>query len=439
MTDKNKPPTSLNPAYVKIREQIRTESIIFKQKGDLYATALTLTAEDCFEKGYLQRNALGLIRQIELLVTGKDSLSLYKEAGMAYHLAKKQNIKNISGIKEYLEKTLAKVGASRMPPQILGSVAYFLKQHDATLKIFNVFQTSLINKLDDLINKGNLNAVIDLSVGIKNMRAQQCKWLSEQSLKALDRCSLERVAKLTVIFPKETSYWKKLEQLTNENNGTSSIYPDIAFSLFEAQKIINSNIPGASLKNILSELKKVDSSWSRLITDMEAQSITIDATELHQLPNFSPHQDVWILLGLLEAGRAKTVQVNEGDYQGYLYYAGWQDKGCAIMNKKSFVALILLATAYAAYVGALFQMSEMGLRETIADLSLDNFTNMDGIRMILQNPWWQFVIGMLWMFIFCWRLISRGKITFWQIIISWPMLFPFYKLLQWIIHMAKGE
>ena len=421
-------PHSYNPLYLSLKEQISTENIIFKQKNDYYTTALTLTAEDCFKKTYIKDSTKDLVREVTGLVKDAKTLTYFKEAGLVLSLAKKYSVGGTDEIRKYLEGCLKTVGSTGTPPQILGSVGYFLRVNGSQLDNFDTFQSSLSNKLDGYISKGNLNAVVDISIGLKSLTSNQEGWIKGQVEAKLDSLALERISKLVILFNNEDGYISKLEESLSDNLG-SATYPDIGFSIFEAQKIINSNIPNTSLKNILIELKKVDSSWSKMITNMESEGITIDVAQLHKVPNFSPHQDIWSLLGLSLSGRAKTVQVSEKDYQGFLDYSGRKNKSYRNVSVLSFIALLVVAVLQTIYVYYLFDTKSVGLQDTVKNLSLQNyFLDIESTYFIFINPWLQLGVALIWIPVLTWRLVIKGRLTFMSIILSWPVLLPFYEV-----------
>ncbi len=421
-------PHSYNPLYLSLKDQISTENIIFKQKNDYYTTALTLTSEVCFKKSYIKDSTNDLIKMVTGLIKGTETLSYFKEAGLVLSLAKKYNIGGTVEIQKYLESCLKTVGSTSTPPQILGSVGYFLRVSKSCPNNFDVFQAALSNKLDGYISSGNLNAVVDISIGLNSLKSNQVDWIKRQVEAKLDSLALERISKLVILFSNEDSYISKLEELLSDNLG-SATYPNIGFSIFEAQKIINSNIPNASLKNILIELKKVDSSWSKMITNMESEGITIDLAQLHKVPNFSPHQDIWSLLGLSLSGRAKTVQVSEKDYQGFLDYSGRTSKSYRNISILSFIALLMVAVLQTIYVYYLFDTKIVDLQDTAKNLSLQNyFLDIKSTYFIFINPWLQLGVALIWIPVLTWRLVIKGRLTFMSIILSWPVLLPFYEI-----------
>lgn len=421
-----------NPLYLSLKEQVSTENIIFKYKNDYYTTALTLTAENCFKKRYIKDSTKYLIGEVNKLIGDKKTLTYFKEAGVVLSLANKYGISGTSEIQKYMEECLRTVGDTSTPPQILGSVGYFLRVSGNNPDNFDTFQISLSNKLDKYISSGNLNAVIDISIGLKSLKPDQKHWIKKRAEEKLGSLALERISKLIILFNQENGYVEKLEESLSDNLG-SATYPDIGFSIFEAQKIINSNIPNTSLKNILIELKKVDPSWSKMITNMESEGITIDVAQLHKVPNFSPHQDVWSLLGLELSDRARTVQIGEKEYQGFLDYSDRTSRSYRNINIISIAALLVLAILQTVYVYYLFDTRTVGLDNTLKNLSLQNcLLDIKSTYFIFINPWLQLGVALIWIPVLTWRLIVKGRLTIMNIILSWPVLLPFYELAKTI-------
>lgn len=420
-------PQSYNPLYLSLKEQITTENVIFKQKNDYYTTALTLTVEDSFKKSYIKESIRELIEYVKPLVVDYESLTYFKESGLIVSLSQKYKISGTGEIKKYLERCLASVGTTNTPPQILGGVAYFLRLNSTQLNNFDQFQSALSDKLSSYIAGGNINAAIDISIGINSLTPNQEDWIKQRSLEKLDSLAIERISKLVILFANEPIYIEKLEELLSNSLG-SDTYPDIGFSIFEAQKIINSNIPNASLKNILIELKKVDSSWSKMIANMETEGITIDVAQLHKIPNFSPHQDVWSLLGLTLSGRSKTVQISEKDYREYLDYSSKTKKTYKNINVISLASILAIAILQTVYVYYLFDTRSVGFQDTLKNLSIQNcFLDLNSTYFIFINPWLQLGVTLIWIPVLLSRLIVKGHLTFISIILSWPILLPFYE------------
>lgn len=430
-------PNSYNPLYLALRDQISTENVIFKQKQDLYATALTLTATNCFKKGYIKDNTKDLIIAVKSLIKDTKSLTYFKESGIIFSLAKKHSVGGTKEIKEYLEECFKTVGKSNTPPQILGSVGYFLNEHKSSLDNYEFFQVALSDKVNGFISNNNLNAAIDSSIGIANFSDEQKEWLKKQASTKLKSLAVERISKLVILF-NEDDYVKALEEALTESLG-SVTYPDIGFSIFEAQKIINSNIPNTSLSNILTELKKVDASWSKMITNMESEGITIDVAQLHKVPTFSPHQDVWSLIGLESSGRAQTVQIATKEYKDFVNYLSKTDKSYRRVSVFSVATLLFIAVLQALYTYLLFDLKDTGFLDTLKNLSLQNsLLDVKSIYFIFVNPWLQLGVGLIWIPVLFWRLAAKGRLTLLDILLSWPVLLPFYEAGKWIKERASN-
>ncbi len=421
-------PKSYNPLYLSLKEQIATENVIFKQKNDFYTTALTLTAEDAFKHSYIKESLRELIGNIRPLIADSDSLTYFKESGLIVSLSQKYKVSGTNEIKKYLEKCLVSIATTNTPPQILGSVGYFLKLNSAQLNNFSQFQSSMADKLSTYIASGNINAAIDISIGLSVLTTNQADWIKQRSIEKLNSLAIERISKLVILFTGDPIYIEKLEESLSNSIG-SSTYPDIGFSIFEAQKIINSNIPDTSLKNILTELKRVDPSWSKMIANMEAEGITIDVTQLHKIPNFSPHQDVWSLFGLSISGRSKTVQVSETDYKDYLDYSSKTKNTYKKVNVISLLSILVITILQTIYVYFLFDTRSVGFQETLKNLSIQNcFLDLNSTYFIFINPWLQLGVALIWIPVLTSRLVLKGHLTFVSIILSWPILLPFYEI-----------
>jgi hypothetical protein len=275
---------------------------------------------------------------------------------------------------------------------------------------FATFQKALSDKLDSLIASKNLNAFLDLSIGAKTLSEPQKRWVAEQAEAKLDSLSLEKVSKL-VIIQGEGRFISRLEEKLSEMIGLVT-YPDIGFSIFEAQKIINSNIPNASMKNILAELKKADTSWAKMISAMESEGITIDLAQLHKVPNFSPHQDVWAIIALQEAGRVKTVQVDEKEYQDFVDYTSKTTKGYRKLSVISIIAIVCIAVLQSLYVYYLFDTQSIGFQDALKNLSLQNYIlDIQSNYFALINPWLQLGVAIIWIPTLLLRLFVKGKLT----------------------------
>lgn len=418
---------SYNPLYLALKEQISTENIIFRQKEDIYTTALTLVAEDCYTKTYVKDNVKDLVGKTKLLVKDSKSLSFFKEAGLVLALAKKHSVGNTKELEKYVDECLARVGSTTIPPQALGNVGYLLTKADYKTNNFIKFQKALSDKLDSLITSRNLNAAIDISLGLNTLNERQKNWVLGQAEEKLSSLSLEKISKL-VIIQAESSFVARLEEALSEMIG-SVTYPDVGFSIFEAQKIINSNIPNTSLKNILAELKKVNTSWATMISAMESEGITIDLAQLHKVPNFSPHQDVWAIIGLSEAGRVKTVQVDEKEYQNFVSYTSKEGRGYRKLSVVSIVSVVCIAVLQSLYVYYLFDTQSVGLQDALKNLSLQNYIlDVHSSYFVLINPWLQLGVAIIWIPTLLLRLFVKGELTITSTILSWPVLLPFYEL-----------
>lgn len=417
---------SYNPLYLALKEQVSTENRIFRQKEDIYTTAITLIAEDCYTKKYIKDNVKYLVDKTNILIDVSNSLSHFKEAALVLGLAKIHGVGGVGKIERYINECLLNPSCMSIPPQALGAAGYLLVNANYQTSNFTAFQKALLNKLDSLVSNKNLNAVLDLAIGAKALNPSQKDWVSEQAKIQSDSLSLERISKLVIILDGD-EFVSTLEEKLGETVG-SVIYPDVSFSIFEAQKIINSNIPNTSMKNILAELKKVDTSWAKMITAMESEGITIDLAQLHKVPNFSPHQDVWAILGLQRANRIKTVQVDEKEYQDFVDYTSKTGENYRRLSMASTVTVVCIAVLQSLYVYYLFDTQSIGFQEALKNFSLEKYIfDIQSDYFAPINPWLQLGVAMIWIPTLLLRLFIKGHLTIASVVLSWPILLPFYE------------
>lgn len=438
MSSTNKPTPSYSQLYLSLRDQVATENAIFSSKGDLYSTALTLTLANAFSKKYLKESTKKLKQELEAMLTKRRSLSHFKDSCLVHYLIKTTGTSESKIIKEFLEANFEQVSSSNISPQILGTANYFLKDVSNSLTNYDKLQSSLVSRLEEYIKSQNVNASLDIAMGIAAIPESTQSKLEQLIAAKNSGLDFERIAKTSILTQREDAVLT-LEDHIIENIREWS-QPDVNLSIIEAQKIINSNMPADTLDDVLERLKVSDTKWSKIISDIQANGVTIDISQLQRIPNFSINQDVWAVIALEKAGRDITYQIPEVDYKGYLDYSSRTKTGFYSIKMMSVWWLVILTTALTLYTVAVFAFNYVNLPETYKNISFENnVLNYDSKYFILTNPWLVTLSNLLWTVILLIRLRSRGVLQLMDFIVSWPVLFAFKSVGDWWKNMKHSK
>lgn len=420
-----------NHLYIALKDQLVTESAIFREKGDIYSEALTLTFPDSYSRAYLRTSTQSLINQVEQTIDESNSLNHFKEVVLVYHLSSAY-LRPSSKLKSYIESKAEDIAKSKISPQVLGTVNYYLKDHGTMIDKYDLIKSSLTNKLDEFVKNGNFNAAIDISMGLSQLDPKAISWINQELPNRLHALSIERVAKAAILLPENTRIISRLEDMLLESLG-NWLQPEISFSIIEAQKIISSNIPSGPMSKVLEELKRSDTKWARMISAIEDEGITIDMSQLQRLPNFSPNQDIWSLRALKDTGRAKTLQISPTEYNEFNLYKKRSGEGFKNLDVLSVFMVIFLAVYFTAYSYFLLIHSRTNLLDSIKNISLSNtILDIYGPYFALTNAWIATVVNATWLILLFARLLNDGLLDLKSFILSWPLLYPFEALIKYL-------
>lgn len=438
MVSTSNPTPSHSHLYLSLRDQVATENAIFSSGGDLYSTALTLTIASAFSKKYIKDSVKNLRQELDAILSQRQSLSYFKDSCLLYYLIKTTGTSEGKIIKKFLESSFKQIASSNISPQILGTTNYFLKEVAGNLPNYGSLQSSLLSRLEGYIDNQNINASIDIAIGIEAIPSSVQSKLEHLIKSKGDSLDFERIAKVSILTNNIDSVIK-LENHIIENMRSWS-QPDVNLSIIEAQKIINSNIPADTLENVLEHLKSSDTKWSQMISNIQENGVTIDISQLQRIPNFSINQDVWAVIALEKSGRDTTYQIPEADYKSYLNYSSRTKMGFYSIKITSVWWLVMLAITLTLYTVAAFAFNYVNLLETYKNISFENnVLEYGGKYFILTNPWLVILTNLLWAGILLIRLRKRGVLKVMDFIVSWPVLFAFKSVGDWLIDVTRSK
>jgi len=424
----------LNSLYVAIEDHVIVENSMFSVKGDLFNELLTLLALNEKNKKISKQKFQSFCKKLESKIGQGPILTYIKEAYLLSVFRSQFGYKS-----KFLKKILSShllnnLKASRLSSNAKGFIAYCIlsgKNMSYSERNYISFVTS---KFNESLNQQNIEKAVDYGIGVLKINKNRIEEFSRLVQCSREDLGLERLSKAILFMNrnKQTPLWliNLLEQRIRKELSLLKS-PEIEFSLFQAHKLVNSNIPPQHLSKVLKTLKPIKPDWSKWIEKIEKDGVFINLRQFSKLPSFSPNDDVWTLIAMTETNRKYSYQLSQDDYKNYLELKRDDDSGFRSFKFISIVILVVFAVVLTLMVVYLFQMKGGSWNELL-DLNIDPDTPRDiGSTIItyLFNPWANLFVNMAWIFIFISRFNKKGRVNFMDFITTWPLMFIIMKFI----------
>lgn len=328
---------SLNPVYFWLSENLSTEQAIAKQKKDLDSFALTLVHHV---------PAKELKTSFSFLYTelSKENFKIKHviATSVLLYLSKKNRFHIKNEDLEQIKSVVSSLHSLRLPLKYKLIAHYFLKQYDFSWtselgKTLLAERATLIqqNKLDDLLE-------VEFALGIN------C--FSKQKWDAFDISSshfdIGKLAKLGLLY-KSVNNSQKIKTINNlveeqvwEKISTTSL-PTISLMVYEAEKLINTNLPDSELHDALDLLKKQNKNWTKLISKIQSEGVTVDLKNFSYISGLSSEDACWAIKLLDETDRQKTYQLSSQEYEIFTEFENAATHGALPITRYSVISFTL--------------------------------------------------------------------------------------------------
>lgn len=414
----------INPLFTSLREQVVTENVMFESKGDIFNTSLTLLCEFCFERDDYLKRTLSLVKRIEGQISTDPGLAFIKEAALGYYLSSRLKRKS-KRLRNFLNYYVNDLVDSRISSNTKGLVGYCLSRSlidsSQVKTLLNFLKTEGIKAF----KSGNITVAIDYIFGVENLNPELQKSFEREVRTKAEDLSIERLAK-AILFLSKNGH--EVEQFINileqkiQSELSSWKVPEIELSLFEAYKLVNSNIPQKHLDVILTHLKKVKTRWATLIDKIKKEGVFLNLQQFKKIPSFSPNNDVWALLALKGSNREYSYQVSQEEHKEYLQLRRDKSTGYFKTHKSSVWNLMIFSVFLTLVDLRLFTIYKGSLTDVLTLKVFSVETGQD-LLLILLNPWIETIIFIAWFYILYKKLLSKGLLRLGDYLSSWPICF----------------
>ncbi len=342
----------VNPCYVWFSESLKSEKAISKAREDLSSYACTLTAPvSVFEKPEMTSSFNWLVKELE----NKKFDPRYSVAmAVVYYLASKHRFLSLGKTtsKAILDK-LNWILDKKLPKQIFIDVYYYLKATkfgnlaEYKKMLLSLREGALANKDSDLLLE------VEFSLGIEYLSQDYWDFLNIKKY----GFNIPKLCKLGLLLQDKgvgdvENIINKLESECLEKISDSSL-PIISLAIFEAEKLINTNLSTDRLSKILELLKLENRGWAKIISNIQENGVTVDLKELNRHSKFSISESLWSLNFLYITSRNETFQITDEDKNSLENYQKIISKGKFVTAKRyvfSFVFFNAIFIGVSAYL-----------------------------------------------------------------------------------------
>lgn len=334
----------LNPCYFWFSENLRSEQAIAGARLDLNSYAMTLTAsKNVFDKSKVKKDFEWLIEEIE-----SKSFDVRYSIAMAIslYLADKHRFLSLKrNTKKRMFNVFLEVLNKKLPNQIYIDSYYFLKH--IKFKGLGAHKKLLLDFREKVLSDDDSIQLLELEFSLGSEYFSQNRWDAFVDSEAL---STSKLSKLGLMYlgknpDKVGEIIRKLEEKCFENMTNASL-PLISLAIYEAEKMINTNLPASGLKEVLKTLKKEKRKWAQIITNIENNGITVDLKRLSQYSQFTIGESLWSLAFLESASRYETYQITEVEEKHLKNYQTLLHRGQFITSVKDMLSFILFNVVF---------------------------------------------------------------------------------------------
>lgn len=359
----------LNPGVFWLDEEIKSEQLIARSRNDLDSFAKTLILDFLDKDKELKTNFYWLVKKIEdLNFTPKYCTSV----AIVIFLNRKIRGLNLSNtFNKNAKDLLGKICNFTLTPQKYMEVYYYLSQAD--YKAFDI-KRWVENFRDSSKEKGDIQFLLEADFALSRDVTTREYWEKIE----LDKfgTSLEKLAKLGILLKESGSKEVHIEKILRmveeecQRNFKTMSLPTISLAIYEAERIINTNLPASKLDDILLKLQEGNLKWSKIIKSIKEDGATIDIDGLNGLPRLSLEDSFWALNLLLATSRRETYQLSEDQYSRFAEYTREIESGKLVTSRRT-VFFFLLTNAVAIFISWLYVRDQITLSKIAPSLNFD--------------------------------------------------------------------
>lgn len=399
---------TLNPIYSWIVESVLTEQEIAKEKVDLYSFSLSLACDFLFSKKLLSEFAAFLEKNISAR-----KFSLRDVVPMAVSLCLKEK-DGISLDKKFIEQALNCIGNladKNIPLGMKIMTFYFAKQYN-NIKLEGL-KALLIDKQREFKEQRSLDNLIEVEFALGTEHFSEEIWKDFDS--DTSAFEINKLSKLAILLKQNgknelaEKCIKRIEKKTREKISSSSL-PVISLLIYEAEKLISTNLSSEKLNEILDSLKRKNTAWAKLISEIQDKGITLDLKRLNRISGLNIEDSCWALFTLEAFGRKETYQMSTQDKENLNKYNELIKDGIILIPSKA-VRSYFLYTVLLTMLGFLY-LNLTGFQQ-LKSIYL-NIQSISGVRIVpeLLGDFWSLpVVTIIFVkyYFYSWRYLVTKK------------------------------
>lgn len=337
---------SLNPVYFWLSENLFTEQTIAEQKKDLDSYALALSCGIEYPAKELKTRFALLYNE---LVKEQFKVKYVIASSILLYLSKKHRLHIKPNHTSQIKGAITSIHDMRLPFKYKMLTYYFSKQFDSSYA--PQLEKVLISERDSWIQQDSFDDLIEVEFALGSKYFSKVKWDNfDLASSAFD---IGKLSKLGLLYA-DTNDSQKVKAIINlvekrvwEKISTTSL-PTISLLVYEAEKLISTNMPTNELIDTLELLKKQNKDWAKLITTIQTDGITVDLKNFNHISGLSSEDICWSINLLKATDREKTYQLSSSEYKSFNNFLKTERKDALPVSRLSilfftgFVSLILI-------------------------------------------------------------------------------------------------
>lgn len=434
----------INPVFSELVDHIALEHTVYREKGDIYNELITGLVDSSAK--FSKQDFNSIVERVQSRVASSNELSNVKEIYLLRLCSEYAHISNSKLSSLASPSVLEILERSRVSASAKGLIGYVINSFSETIgQKEKRYLSYLQTKLNDALVKNELELALDYGFGLETQSKESVSSLTKLMAVGADSLTIERLSKaiifLSINHGEYLTFINKLEEKVRVAFGDWK-RPDIEFSLVEAHKLVNSNIPEEHLRVILKELKKASASWTKWIEDFESEGVVVNLKQFARIPNFSPNDDVWSHIALKIGNRDVTYQVSEQRYVQLQELIRDDRGGYRKYKTTSIIAIIVTSVIYTLAIAFMFSRFGNNLGTVfssqifVGNTLQEKWTN---ILPIIYDPIIVTLFNYLWLVFLTRRLWKSGRLRLIDFLQTFPIVFIIKSIFDSAIKLIKKE
>ena len=408
-----------NPIVAELSEQLRVERELFLRQettSSLNSNLLLLTG--IFDGSEYSKEIDEVASNYTKESLPKGGAARYVEVCLWAALALRSSRRIPGHIKKYMKDNFGSFISSGVSVNTKGLGLYLLNEVDKNIVYSNAQQIKDLSV--EILRKKGVQAQIDFVFGLSPQLIDGPISISNDDLSGWP---LERLSKY-IIFTIAGGSLREDDINLLDNKIRESLRANepssIRLSLFQASKMINSNIPPQHLNDILAKLKSVNAEWSQLIDEFKDGGVLVNLDGLDRVPSYSPNNDVWAYIAAIKSGLDTTYYVQGHVYERYYALVEADYKKLRTIKPSSFVVVVLVTIGLSIANTFAYLRVDMDLMQHINSiLDLELISSAETIRRYLGGLMGLIINPLAFSVISVWYLARLYGILLSKGVISW--------------------